>query len=303
MNPTVKMLAFLLPILTLQAANPFVGRWDITVTTPTGNYPDWMEVTEKDGAPQARVQLRTGSVKPVAEARMDGGKLHLTISKSPDVIWILSADSKRLGGTIERGGETVGEIAALPAPAMKGKQPKAWTAPEPLFNGKDLTGWTPDNPGKDHWAVKDGAIFNVSGGANLRSTRWFSDFQIHLEFNCPDRGNSGLYLRGRYEVQIEYEAPGVEDPLHSMGAIYGMVPPSQELPRKPGQWETMDITLVGRYVTISRNGVKTIDHQEIPGITGGAIDANEGQPGPFYLQGDHTGGMQYRNITVSIPKK
>ena len=124
-----------------------------------------------------------------------------------------------------------------------------------------------------------------------------------MEFNCPERGNSGIYLRGRYEVQIEYEAPGVEDPLHSMGSIYGMIAPSKELPRKAGQWETLEITLVGRTVTISRNGVKTVDNQEIPGITGGAIDANEGEPGPFYLQGDHTGGMQYRNIRVSAPKK
>ena len=87
-----------------------------------------------------------------------------------------------------------------------------------------------------------------------------------------------------------------------MGSIYGRVAPKVELPRKPGEWETFDVTLVGRTVTIARNGVTTVDHQEIDGITGGALDANEGEPGPFYIQGDHTGGLKFRNITVSVPK-
>ena len=88
-----------------------------------------------------------------------------------------------------------------------------------------------------------------------------------------------------------------------MGAIYSFVAPTVMLPRKPGEWESFDITLVGRRLTIVRNGTKTIDNQEIPGITGGALDSNEGEPGPFYIQGDHTGGMRYRNIRISVPKK
>jgi hypothetical protein len=183
------------------------------------------------------------------------------------------------------------------------KEPKEWKAAESLFNGKDLNGWQPDNTARVNWVVKDGAILNESGGANLRTSRNFKDFKLDIEYNCPNEGNSGIYLRGRYEVQVEYEKPGVEDPLHSMGSIYGMVAPSQELPRKPGEWETMDITLVGRVVTIVRDGVTIIDHKEIPGITGGAIDSREALPGPLYLQGDHTGGMMYRNITISEPKK
>jgi hypothetical protein len=72
---------------------------------------------------------------------------------------------------------------------------------------------------------------------------------------------------------------------------------------QPGQWESFDVTLVGRTVTVVRNGQVTIDRQEIPGITGGAIDSREGEPGPLYLQGDHTGGMKYRNITISVPER
>jgi hypothetical protein len=110
-------------------------------------------------------------------------------------------------------------------------------------------------------------------------------------------------LSGRYEVQIEYE-PLSENPVERrIGSIYGRIAPKPELPRTPGQWETFDVTLVGRTVTVVRNSVTIIDRQEIEGITGGALDANEGEPGPFYIQGDHTGGLKFRNITVSVPKR
>jgi hypothetical protein len=87
-----------------------------------------------------------------------------------------------------------------------------------------------------------------------------------------------------------------------MGSIYGRIAPSVSLPRTPGQWETFDVTLVGRTVTVVRDGKMTIDHKKIDGITGGALDANEGEPGPFYIQGDHTGGLKFRNITVRVPQ-
>jgi hypothetical protein len=102
---------------------------------------------------------------------------------------------------------------------------------------------------------------------------------------------------------VEYEKVGANDKFHSIGSVYSMIAPAVELPRTPGKWESFDITLVGRWLTVVRNGVKTIDNQEIAGTTGGALDSNEGGPGPFYLQGDHTGGMKYRNITVQVPKQ
>ena len=87
-----------------------------------------------------------------------------------------------------------------------------------------------------------------------------------------------------------------------MTSIYGFLATAVELPRRPGQWESYDVTLVGRTVTVVRDGKTTIDHKEIPGITGGAIDSHEAEPGPLYIQGDHTGGMKYRNITISVPR-
>lgn len=288
------------------AASPFAGRWDLTITTPQGTYPSWMEFTEKDGQPQVRVQGRVSSVHLVKDLKLAGSRLSFTSSewfdKPIQVTWQFDAAGGNLIGIQKRGDGVDGRIAAVPAPPLNRQAPAAWNKPEPLFNGKDLTGWEPDAPADNHWKAINGELVNVTAGANIRNTRKLQDFKLHIEYNCPDLGNSGVYLRGRYEIQVDYEAPGTNDEFHSMGSIYGFLKPSVALPRKPGQWEKFDVTLVGRNVTIERNGVLIIDHQEIPGITGGAIDSREAEPGPLYIQGDHTGGMKYRNITISVPK-
>ncbi len=286
--------------------NPFIGRWDLTVTTPGATYPGWMEIVEKDGKLEGRYQPRGGSVRPASSVTVEGSRLTLTITTAagqrPAVVWEGTAKDNQIAGVQKRGDSVLGQFTGVPAPELKRKAPKSWATPEPLFNGKDLTGWEPDNPSNNHWIARDGELLNETKGANLRTTRKFDDFKLHIDFNCPENGNSGVYLRGRYEIQVEYEPAGTEDKYHMMGSIYGFLGPTVESPRTPGQWESFDVTLVGRYVTIARNGVTTIANQEIPGITGGALDSNEGQPGPFYIQGDHTGGMKYRNITISLPK-
>ena len=114
---------------------------------------------------------------------------------------------------------------------------------------------------------------------------------------------AAFIFAARYEVQVEYEPLAKNPPERRIGSVYGFLTPAVDLPRKPGTWESFDITLVGRTVTVVRDGVLTLDRQEIPGITGGALDANEGQPGPLYIQGDHTGGLRFRNILVSIPRR
>lgn len=268
----------------------------MTVTTPTGTYPGWLQVTDKE----IRVQPRSGSAKAVPDARVEGS--HMVFAITPAMSWDLTAKGDEITGTLKRGEETAGRIAGVRAPSLKRSAPKAWTKPEPLFNGQDLTGWEPDRPEANHWVARDGVLVNETKGANLRTTRKFDDFKLHIEFNSPENANSGIYLRGRYEVQLEYEPAGTEDAYHSMGAIYGAVAAKGTIPRTPNQWETFDIMLVGRNVTVARNGFTIIDNQEIPGITGGALDSREGEPGVFYIQGDHTGGIKFRNITVSVPR-
>ena len=290
--------AFLAPARA-QTQNPFVGRWDFNITTGTTTRATWLGITEKDGKLDVWFQPTGGNVYEVKDVKTEGSHLILGLS---EMTWDLEASGGKLTGVQKRGSNTVA-LTGLSSPPLKRSAPKAWTTPEPLFNGKDLEGWEPlGNPANSHWTVQDGLLVNQSRGANLKSTRKFEDFKVHYEVNCPEGGNSGFYLRGRYEVQIEYE-PLKENPVERrIGSVYGRIAPNPELPRTPGQWETFDVTLVGRIVTVVRNGVTIIDHKEIDGITGGALDANEGEPGPFYIQGDHTGGLKFRNITVSVPK-
>lgn len=286
------------------SAQPFTGRWDLTITTPKDTYPSWMEFKASN---DVRVVGRVASVHPATDLKLEGSHLAFTTSewfgKQIKVTWEMTIKGGKIAGTQKREDGVTGQVAGVPAPALNRKPPAAWTSPEPLFNGKDLTGWQPDNPSTNHWKAINGELVNEAAGANIRTTRKFDDFKLHIEYNCPNLGNSGVYLRGRDEIQVEYEKPGTNDKFHGMGSIYGFIAPAIDLPPKPGQWESYDVTYVGRTVTVIRDGVKTIDNQEIPGITGGAIDSHEGEPGPLYIQGDHTGGMKYRNVTISVPQR
>ncbi|HLH03040.1 MAG TPA: DUF1080 domain-containing protein [Bryobacteraceae bacterium] len=271
------------------------GRWDLTLQANGETYPSWIEISNA-GTPSVRIVDRTGSVHPASDVKIDGS--HVTFSeRNGKATWDLSVSGGKLSGT-ENLPNGKAEVTGVRAPALDRKAPQSWSAPEPLFNGKNLDGWIPDKPDKNHWKVENGELVNEAPGANIRTERKFDDFKLHIEFNCPVDGNSGIYLRGRYEVQVEYETRK-EDPFHQIGSIYGFLAPSKQLPARPGQWESFDVTLVGRTVTIVRDGVTTINAQKIPGITGGALDSHEGEPGPIYLQGDHTGGMKYRNITIA----
>jgi hypothetical protein len=307
MNKLLLACALLAPVLAQNSANPFLGRWNFNVTTPGGTRAAWLSVAEKNGMVEVWFQPTGGNVYQVKDYKLVGSRLTLNLSPArgnrPALAWELEARDGKLTGTQKRGDTTM-QVTGTRAPDLKRNPPKAWTKPEPLFNGKDLTGWEPiGNPANSHWTVKDGLLVNEARGANLKTTRAFDDFKLHFEVSCPDRANSGMYLRGRYEIQLEAEPPGVEPPERAMGSIYGRIAPKGEFPRRPGEWETFDVTLVGRTLTVVRNGVTTIDRQEIEGITGGALDANEGEPGPFYIQGDHTGGLKFRNITIAVPAK
>ena len=173
-----------------------------------------------------------------------------------------------------------------------------WARSINLFDGRDFSGWHFDNPAKaSGWVVERGCLVNKAAGSNIVTDKKFRDFKLHIEVNCPSNANSGIYLRGRYEVQVEDDSLA-EPPSHHMGAVYGFLAPTPEQPRRPGEWQIFDITLLGRYVTVVQNDQIIINHQEIPGITGGAIDSHEGSSGPIYLQGDH-GGIAYRNVVLT----
>jgi hypothetical protein len=307
-HPLLLAAILLFPAWAHGAANPFAGRWDITVNAPGETYPGWLQLVEKDGKAEVMVQPRSGHAHPAKFTR-EGSRLIVTVAepsqRRPGVIWELTASGDKLSGT-QKTGDKSAEVVGVRAPELKRSMPAAWSNPEPIFNGKDLSGWEPlsvEGHGKNNWAAKDGVLVNQEGGANLKTTRKFEDFKLHVEFNCPEEGNSGIYLRGRYEVQISCGGRVDGNPVQALGAVYGYLAPSVRKPAKAGEWQTYDITLVGRMVTVALNGTTIIDNKEIPGVTGGALDSKEGEPGPFYIQGDHTGGIQFRNITVALPKR
>jgi hypothetical protein len=309
--------ALAVPAFAQSSSKPFLGRWDFTVTNGNRTWPQWMELLDNGGKLEGRIQPQGGAARPIVAAKVEDGHLIITLSAAserngksiPEVLWDLTAAGDKLSGVQKQGENTNTKLEAVRAPELKRAMPAAWTTPELLFNGKDLTGWEPvNNPTNSHWVAKDGELVNELRGSNIRTTKTFQDFKLHIEVNCPNTApdgkpqlcNSGIYLRGRDEIQVGTE--GGTAPTHEMGALYGFIAPKGDLPLGAGEWQTFDITLVGRTLTVVRNGTKIHDNVEVPGITGGALDSHEAEPGPFFLQGDHDGGMRYRNITISVPK-
>jgi hypothetical protein len=146
------------------------------------------------------------------------------------------------------------------------------------------------------WVAEDGVLVNKDKGVDLLTEATFDDFKLHIEVNCPAESNSGIYLRGRYEIQVQDDY-GKEAHSRHLGGLYGRITPTENAAKPAGEWQVFDITLLGRWVTVELNGKLIIDHKEIAGITGGALDSKEGEPGPLMLQGDH-GAVSYRNIIL-----
>ena len=285
------------------AIKPFLGRWDLTLKAPSREYPSWLEIQQKDGQLSAQFVSRWGNVKPLPKVEIQGK--HLTFvspkeeeDRKDDMVFEGVLAGKTLSGTTTGQDGTPWQWVGIRAPALERPKAPKWGKPIQLFNGKDLTGWKMSSAGPPYWMVQDGNLVSPSNGPELVNDLKFTDFKLHIEFNCGKDSNSGVYLRGRYEVQIETESEA-ELPSQHTGSIYGFLVPSPEQPRRPDVWQTYDITLVGRKVTVVQNGQTIIDNQEIPGITGGALNSHEELAGPLYLQGGEKGHVSFRNVVIT----
>ena len=286
----------------------FLGRWDLTLIAPDREYPSWLKIEKEDGQLQAQMVGRWGNARPLPKIEITNGHLRFVSpkeeeSRPDDMVFEGALTGKTLSGTTTGPDGTTWQWTGRRAPALSRTGTPKWGEPIPLFNGKDLTGWKPDKPDSaTTWKVEDGNLVSPGRGPELINASKFEDFKLHIEFNCGEKSNSGIYLRGRYEVQVESNSQ--EEPAsHHTGGVYGFIEPSPELPRKIGQWQTFDITLIGRMITVVQNGQTIIDHQEIPGITGGALDSHEELPGPIYLQGSEEGHVAFRNIVITPAAK
>ena len=285
------------------SAAPFLGRWDLSLKAPDGEHASWIEISEKNSKLSALFTGRWGNARPLPRIQIDGDKVTFVSPKDEegskeDLSFTGTLTGRTLSGTISGFEGAPWTWTGVRAPSLKRTKEPEWGKPETLFDGRNLAGWHESGPGKTHWTVKDGNLVTPGNGPELIDNRKFQDFRLHLEFNCGKDSNSGVYLRGRYETQIETESQG-EPPSHHTGGVYGFLAPTPEQPRTPDVWQTYDITLVGRNVTVVLNGKIVIDRKDIPGLTGGALDSHEGLPGPIYLQGSEKGHVLFRNITVT----
>ena len=288
---------------TPESVNAFLGRWDLTLQAPDREYPSWLELRQESGQLKARMVSRWGNARALPQVDLSNGRLTFVSPKEEeerpdDMVFEGTLIGKTLSGTTKGPDGTPWQWTGQRAPALNRESAPKWGKPISLFNGKDLAGWRMKGPGTTVWKVETGNLLSPGNGPELIQDAKFEDFKLHVEFNCGANSNSGIYLRGRYEVQVETDSLE-EPPSHHMGGVYGFLAASPELPRKPGEWQSFDITLVGRWITVVQNGQTIIDKQEIPGITGGALDSHEELPGPIYLQGSEKGLVAYRSIIIT----
>ena len=285
---------------------PFLGRWDLTVKTPGRERPSWIEVEEQNGQLSAQFVGAWGHARALPKIEIHGNRISFVSPKQDegrkdDMVFEGTLSGKTLSGTTTGPDGTPLTWIGVQAPSLERRSAPQWGRPVQLFNGKDLTGWRMIGPETPRWTVENGELVSPGNGPELATDTNWGDFKLHIEFNCGKDSNSGVYLRGRYEVQIETETQGELLSQHT-GAVYGFLAPTPEHQCTPGAWETYDITLIGRRVTVVQNGTTVINDKEIPGITGGALDSHEGMPGPIYLQGSENGRVTFRNI-VLVPAK
>jgi hypothetical protein len=307
------------------AASPFLGEWALTIP---GGAAGWLGVQEAAGQLEASLLWGWGSVMRLASAKVQGDQLvmlrkyeverkdaagrkvkvplteTITAKVSGEVINLTSTKPRENGE-----GEDRVEFSGRrqpPMPPAPDLSKVRFGAPLQLFNGKDLTGWRLTDPkAVNGWSAKDGSLVNNpvqedgkphKNYGNLRTDREFEDFSLAIELRVSKGENSGVYVRGIYEVQVAYTYGKAPDP-HNMGAVYSRIKPTVSAEKPPGEWQTLDITFVDRHITVVLNGQRIIDNQPVLGCTGGALWSDVTRPGPIYLQGDHT-GIEYRSLAL-----
>lgn len=280
------------------------GRWDITINLDGRKAPSWLEVHRSGIRTLVGEFVGTGgSARPISRVIFNDGNFSFSIppqweQEDSDLVVDGKVQGNSLSGTMKFSNGKIYSYTGAKAPTLKRSTKPVWGKPVRLFNGINLDGW--HATGNNQWIVDSGYIRSLRRGANLETDKTFNDFKLHIEFRYPPGSNSGIYLRGRYEVQIE-DLGGEEPAQNEFGSVYGFIAPTDRVPKPAGEWQYFDITLVGRMVTVVANGITIICNQEIPGITGGAINSNEGEPGPILIQGDHD-PIDIRNVIITPAK-
>ena len=279
-------------------SNPFTGTWNITPEAPApGVY--WLEVKNEGATPTVMFLNRGGSPVAAQDVKLANGELSFmvggTAQNRPTVT--LRANGDKITGT-------VGQVK------VNGERPPKWGAcdanaahpmgkPVVLFDGKSMDAWGIQMANRPiMWSVEDGVMTNEPKGNNLVSKEKFRDFRLDAEYKLSEKGNSGIYLRGRYEMQVLDDFGRTDDREHGHMSVYSAKAPLVNASKKAGEWQTVQITIVGNCVSATLNGQKIHDNSKITRITGGALDARENEPGPIMIQGDHE-KVWYRKVVLT----
>ena len=299
----------------VESDSPLIGKWDLTIMIEedqmknlgmfrhglmaSDGFPGWLQVKLSGFSTLVGYYVGyEGSARPISEINYDAGKnkYHFTIPPQwmdiEDIYFEFSLEDDKLTGYKMLDGNKL-QFTGVRAPSLERKEPPVWGNPVNLLTD-NMDHWIiPEN---NKFVMEEGVMVNKEKGGNLVSTQKFDDFKLSVEFRYPAGSNSGIYLRGRHELQIE-DSDGRADDV-SIGGIYGFIAPSVNAAKEPGEWQTYEVTLVGRHVTVVLNGVEVISNRPIPGITGGSLNSNEGEPGPIMIQGDH-GPIEFRKFVVT----
>ncbi len=318
--------SFLSVVLTALSANAadsipksLVGDWALTLPTDEAG---WLSLNPANKDAPIRVMWAVGGVRSISEWSVNKDEIVFPLRKRragkkgpmivTETVAVRVLDGSLYGAHRKIESRQTSEASFTgkrlpPLPPRPELSKVRFGKPIQLFNGRDLTGWKPWRPHKKMgWSAKNGELVNETPKtdfsaygeyANLRTEREFEDFKLHIEFNIGAQRNSGIYLRGMYEAQVVDRDSSMKG-NNGVGAIYGRIAPSKNAGKKGGEWNTYDITLVDRHVTVVLNGQKVIDNQPVEGPTGGALQGDVTRPGPIFLQGDHT-SVRYRNIVLT----
>lgn len=304
-----------------------LDRWELTLPNGAAG---WLELKQEAGWIDGSILWGGGSVVPLASVVIEGDTATFTrvreverkdasgaVVRRQQLTEVITAqasgDVLRLSRTAPRPDGSgfdradFGGRRTPPMPPRPDLSRVRFGEPIALLNGRDLAGWRVLEPGAPNgWAFRDGMLVNAPEEpapgqpkrryGNLRTDREFEDFRLTAEVRVPPGGNSGIYLRGIYEIQV-FDSYGKPRDSHYMGAVYSRITPSVSAEKPAGEWQTLDMTLVDRHITVILNGQRIIDNQPVPGCTGGAMWSDPTRAGPIYLQGDH-GGIAYRNFVL-----
>jgi hypothetical protein len=287
----------------------FNGRWDINVNGLQSPRAWWLEVS---GAGTTALKAKfvgapIGQLDEIPKLSISDGELRFALeghfrqrTSEKGLYWARLEDGK-LRGTFEIEGDPSSylEWTGIRAPSLPDKDDGTWKKGDPvvLFDGHDLSGWQPAAPGvSPGWTVKDGVLRNALNAGNLVSEKKFWNFSMDVEYRIQPHSNSGIALRGRYELQL-VDDPDRPPSNKGSGAILGRIAPAINASYGAGEWQSLSVRLIGRQVTVIFNGIRVMDRQTIDGPTAIALDANESEPGPILLQGDR-GLVEFRKVIV-----